>query len=239
MNTFNPITIILPTKNHEKSIYINIDKLYNFLENNFRDFQILILSNGSTKENISILSDKKFKNPKIDVVFLDQKGKGFAVRYGLINSRFDDVLIYDSDFSYNMELINEIYLDGQPISPFVTATRVVNKELFNTLSFVRYVAGLTFNLIVRKYLDINSKDTQAGFKLISKKEFTNCSQFISDDYLFDIELFILSEKINLNRKEIKVYSLNSPLGSNINLFSDSIKMLKNLIQIKKYYRVQS
>ena len=72
MNTFNPITIILPTKNHEKSIYINIDKLYNFLENNFKDFQILILSNGSTKENISILSDKKFKNPKIDVVFLDQ-----------------------------------------------------------------------------------------------------------------------------------------------------------------------
>ena len=75
--------------------------------------------------------------------------------------------------------------------------------------------------------------------MISKKEFTNCSQFISDDYLFDIELFILSEKINLKRKEIKVYSLNSPLGSNINLFSDSIKMLKNLIQIKKYYRVQS
>ena len=54
MNTFNPITIILPTKNHEKSIYINIDKLYNFLENNFKDL-ILILSNGSTKENISIL----------------------------------------------------------------------------------------------------------------------------------------------------------------------------------------
>ena len=74
-NPINPITIILPTKNHEKSIYMNIDKLYNFLENNFKDFQILILSNGSTKENISILSDKKFKNPKIDVVFLDQKGK--------------------------------------------------------------------------------------------------------------------------------------------------------------------
>ena len=52
MNTFNPITIVLPTKNHEKSIYINIEKLYNFLENNFKDFQILILSNGSTEENV-------------------------------------------------------------------------------------------------------------------------------------------------------------------------------------------
>ena len=96
-------------------------------------------------------------------------------------------------------------------------------------------------LVSRQLIELNTaKDylDEIEYETL-KKEFTNCSQFISDDYLFDIELFILSEKINLNRKEIKVYSLNSPLGSNINLFSDSIKMLKNLIQIKKYYRVQS
>ena len=71
-----------------------------------------------------------------------------------------------------------------------------------------------------------------------KKEFNNFSQVILMIIYLTLSC-LFSEKINLNRKEIKVYSLNSPLGSNINLFSDSIKMLKNLIQIKKYYRVQS
>ena len=43
---------------------IPVSKNENFLENNFKDFQILILSNGSTEENVSILYDKKFRNPK-------------------------------------------------------------------------------------------------------------------------------------------------------------------------------
>ena len=145
MNIFEPITIVLPSKNHEKSIFININQLYDFLNNNFADFQILILSNGSSEENISILSNEIFSKPKIDIKILDPKGKGHAVRYGLINSKFDDVLLFDSDFSYNIELINQIYNDGKPISPFISATRIVNKDLFDTLSFVRYIAGTTFN----------------------------------------------------------------------------------------------
>ena len=235
MKNLQPITVVLPSKNHEKSISINLEGLYSFMEKHFINFQILIISNGSSKKNTAILTSKIFKDKKIDIVTFESKGKGHAIKYGLKNSKYDQVLLFDSDFSYDVELISEVYENNIPIAPFVFARRVVNKNLFSTLSLIRYIAGVIFNFSVRKFLKIDSKDTQAGFKFINKLQFKECSEFISNDYLYDVELFLLSKKYNIESKSVNVYSLNAPLGSNINIIRDSLIMLKNLYKIKKHY----
>ena len=235
MENLQPLTVVLPSKNHERSISINLESLYSFLEKHFIDFQILIISNGSSKENTNLLNSKIFKNKKIDLVIFESKGKGHAIKYGLKNSKYDHVLLFDSDFSYDVELISKVYKNNFPIAPFVYARRVINKNLFSTLSLIRYVAGIIFNFSVRNYLKINSKDTQAGFKFINKLQFKECIEFISNDYLYDVELFLLSNRHNIETKEINVYSLNAPLGSNINIIRDSLIMIKNLYKIKKHH----
>ena len=53
------ISIILPTKNHEEAVVNNIDGLNNFLSNNFENFEILILSNGSMSQNVDLLKKAK------------------------------------------------------------------------------------------------------------------------------------------------------------------------------------
>jgi len=235
MENLQPLTVVLPSKNHERSIKINLESLYFFLEKHFIDFQILIISNSSSEENTNLLSLKIFKDKKIDIVILKSKGKGNAVKQGLKNSKYDHVLLFDSDFSYDVELISKVYENNIPIAPFVVARRVINKNLFSTLSLIRYVAGVIFNFSVRKYLKINSKDTQAGFKFIDKLQFKKCIEFISNDYLYDVELFLLSNRDNIETKEINVFSLNAPLGSNINIIRDSLIMFKNLYKIKKHH----
>lgn len=235
MENLQPLTVVLPSKDHEKSICINLEDLYSFLEKHFIDFQILIISNGSSEDNTNLLNSKIFKNKKIDIVIFESKGKGHAIKYGLKNSKFDHVLLFDSDFSYDVELISKVYENNFPIAPFVFARRVINKNLFFTLSLIRYMAGVIFNFLVRKYLKINSKDTQAGFKFINKLQFKECIEFISNDYLYDVELFLLSNRYNIETKEINVYSLNAPLGSNINIIRDSLIMFKNLYKIKKHH----
>ncbi len=235
MKNLDPVTVVLPSKNHEKSIFLNIEKLLRFLDENFAEYQIMIISNGSTKQNVKQLDNEVFENEKIDISIIDPLGKGHAVKHGLNNSKFNHVILFDSDFSYDVELIHKVYQKGVPIAPFVCARRVVNRELFSTLSLLRYFAGITFNFAVRRFLKINSKDTQAGFKFIDKSRFQQFSKFYSNDYLYDVELFLLAQKYNIETKEICVRSLNTPLGSNIKLFSDSLIMLRNLYKIKKHY----
>tara|TARA_B100000242_G_scaffold265573_1_gene213803 strand:+ start:3105 stop:3824 length:720 start_codon:yes stop_codon:yes gene_type:complete len=235
MNKYIETSILLPTKNHEKIIKRNISFLRSFMGEHFQNYEILIISNNSSLENAKILEESFFQDPNIRIKFLDEKGKGSAVRWGLNNSKYKNVILYDSDFSYSFDLFHHFFEKDLPISPFIYAKRKLNREIILKTPVLRLVAGYIFNLIVRGYLQISAKDTQAGLKFINLEEFKNASKFENNEYLYDVELFLLAKKSNIEPLSIDVLEISNSNNSNINLISDSIKMLKNLREIKYQY----
>ena len=235
MNKYIETSILLPTKNHEKIIKRNISFLRSFMAEHFQNYEILIISNNSSFENAKILEESFFQDPNIRIKFLDEKGKGSAVRWGLNNSKYKNVILYDSDFSYSFDLFHHFFEKDLPISPFIYAKRKLNREIILKTPVLRLVAGYIFNLIVRGYLQISAKDTQAGLKFINLEEFKNASKFENNEYLYDVELFLLAKKSNIEPLSIDVLEISNSNNSNINLISDSIKMLKNLREIKYQY----
>lgn len=235
MNKYIETSILLPTKNHEKIIKRNISFLRSFMGEHFQNYEILIISNNSSLENAKILEESFFQDPNIRIKFLDEKGKGSAVRWGLNNSKYKNVILYDSDFSYSFDLFHHFFEKDLPISPFIYAKRQLNREIILKTPVLRLVAGYIFNLIVRGYLQISAKDTQAGLKFINLEEFKNASKFENNEYLYDVELFLLAKKSNIEPLSIDVLEISNSNNSNINLISDSIKMLKNLREIKYQY----
>ena len=235
MNKYVETSILLPTKNHEKIIKRNISFLRSFMGEHFQNYEILIISNNSSIENAKILEESFFQDPNIRIKFLDEKGKGSAVRWGLNNSKYKNVILYDSDFSYSFDLFHHFFEKDLPISSFIYAKRKLNREIILKTPVLRLVAGYIFNLIVRGYLQISAKDTQAGLKFINLEEFKNASKFENNEYLYDVELFLLAKKSNIEPLSIDVLEISNSNNSNINLISDSIKMLKNLREIKYQY----
>tara|TARA_B100001121_G_C18692325_1_gene623564 strand:- start:2677 stop:3396 length:720 start_codon:yes stop_codon:yes gene_type:complete len=235
MNKYIETSILLPTKNHEKIIKRNISFLKRFMGEHFQNYEILIISNNSSFDNAKILNESLFQDPNIRIKYLDEKGKGSAVRWGLNNSKYKNVIIYDSDFSYSFDLFHNFFEKKLPINPFIYAKRKLNKEIILKTPVLRLVAGYIFNLIVRIYLQIAAKDTQAGLKFINLEEFKNASKFENNEYLYDVELFLLAKKSNIEPLSMDVLEISNSNDSNINLISDSIKMLKNLREIKYQY----
>ena len=83
-----------------------------------------------------LLKNKIYNNSKIRVNISKRAGKGNAVRWGLENAKFENVIIYDSDFSYDLQLIHEFFVNGNPKSPFMYARRIINKKnYFKKLHF--------------------------------------------------------------------------------------------------------
>ncbi len=236
MINYQSTTILLPSKNHEQIINRNINKLIDFMSEHFQDFEILIVSNGSSEENETLLKNKIYNNSKIRVKISKSVGKGSAVRWGLENAKFENIIIYDSDFSYDLKLIHEFFVNGNPKNPFMYARRVINKKIISKTSTLRLIAGYVFNFIVRKYLKIPSKDTQAGLKLINLNKFFNATQFFSNDYMYDVELFLLSRILKIEPLNVDVYEVSSSNESNINLIDDSIEMFRKLKKIKVHYK---
>ena len=105
--SYGKITIILPTKNHENKIVENILTLESFLEDKYLKYQILIMSNGSTIDNKKLLESIKHDKGYIEIHYLDKTGKGNAIKEGITLSKYDHILIFDSDFSYNIELLDK------------------------------------------------------------------------------------------------------------------------------------
>ena len=116
------------------------------------------------------------------------------------------------------------------------ARRIINKKIISKTSTLRLIAGYVFNFIVRKYLKIPSKDTQAGLKFINLNKFINATQFINDDYMYDVELFLLSKILKIEPLNIDVYEVSANVQSNINLVDDSIEMFRKLKKIKIHYK---
>jgi len=227
------ITIILPTKNHEIFILENLDYINSYLKKNFTKYQIIVISNGSTKDNVNLL--KNYKKINFEHLVYEQSGKGFAVREGLKKSSYKYALICDSDFSVDIKYIEKFFKNGNPLSGFVIGSRKLDSSIVKKTPLIRLLSGGIFTFLTRNFMRINISDTQCGFKLIDKSKFKNCKQFFSNDFFYDVELFLLAKKLFINIQEVPVEYIHNEKSS-IKIFSDSFKMFLNLVSIKKKYR---
>ena len=232
------VTIVLPTKDHEQIIYKNFESLNNFCKTYISNYEILIISNGSKKTNLELITKLSAKYKFIHTK-LEESGKGLAVRYGMLNSKYDNVLIYDSDFSYNIEEFLKFFDSKNiPLAPFVHLKRKISKNIIKNTPIIRIIAGITFNLLIRIILKINSKDTQAGFKFIQKSKFKNCTNFKSDDFLYDVELFLLARNNHVKAYPIDIDTLIKSEHSNVGILKDSLQMFLKLFKLRQRYKLK-
>ncbi|MDC0978156.1 glycosyltransferase [Acidimicrobiia bacterium] len=227
------ISVILPTKDHEKFIYENIENILFFCEENFTEFEILIISNGSSDENMQLINNIEGSN--IKHFKYTQSGKGFAVKKGLMNSKFKYSLICDSDFSVEISNLKNFFINEESLSSFVIGSRKLKDSKVESTPIRRIISGGIFTFLTKNYLDIRVSDTQCGFKLIDNSKFKNAVNFTSNNFFYDIELFLLAKQSNISVIEVPVtYTHNKE--SSIRLFSDSVSMLKQIFTINRIYK---
>lgn len=227
------LTLVLPTKDHERHILDNIKYIDSYLKNNFKKYEIVVISNGSLKDNINLL--KQNNNIFINHLYFEQSGKGFAVREGIKNSSYKYVLICDADLSVDIKYVKKFFENGFPLANFVVGSRKLNDSSVEKTPLIRLISGGIFTYFTKYYLGINISDTQCGFKLIDKSKFLNCHKYYSNDFFYDVELFLLAKKLSLTISEVPVQYIHNNKSS-INLFSDSLQMFIKLLTIKKKYK---
>lgn len=228
----NELSVIIPTKDDHLRIDENIEEISNYLKKNVNSYEILIVSNGSEKKSIDYLELSKNNYPNVKHIILVEPGKGIAIKYGLINSKYRNVLYMDADSSVNIAELNKFTSKGLLISGFVVGNRK-NKNSENINSpILRQLSGFLYLKLIRLLFNLNFEDTQCGFKAIDKQIFSESFNFISKGYSFDLELFLLAKKQNIKVHEVPVRYIHN-LDSKVKIFKDTIMMLLELIVVYK------
>jgi Glycosyltransferases involved in cell wall biogenesis len=156
------LSILVPCFNEENIIYENINKLLSWsTEQNFES-EIIVINNGSTDKTESEL--RKFEE-KDTVLILNEKlkGKGFAIKRGLENCKYNKAVILDADLSADINELKTEWLEADNL--LIIGSRPLGNEINTPL--IRKFSGIVLNFIIRKIFNLDYLDTQCGFKFLS------------------------------------------------------------------------
>jgi glycosyltransferase involved in cell wall biosynthesis len=198
------VSAIVPIYNQAALIAKSLSRIREALSLANLNFEIVVVNDGSSDNTLAILEKEKENDPRIKVITYQQnKGKGYAIKQGVMQSSGDITVFIDGDLDIQPSAIIE-YVNGLSDCDFVIASkRHPRSQVDAPLS--RRVLSRIFNIIVRTTTGIKLKDTQSGLKVGNGKllrEFFKAMNI--NRYAFDVELLTIAAMMKLNIKEMPV-----------------------------------
>lgn len=200
------VDCVIPVYNEEHVLAGSVARLYAFLGEHLPyEWRIVIADNASTDGTLALAKKLTEQYPKVEVLHLDQKGRGRALRKAWLESRADVCSYMDVDLSTELEayppLIRSIADEGYDLA---TGSRLARGSR-TTRSFKREVISRTYNLIIKAVMWTRFSDAQCGFKAISRRAADVLVPLVqNNEWFFDTELLILAEKKGYRIKDIPV-----------------------------------
>ena len=223
-----------------------------FLKKQPYQSEILVVSDGSKDETVSVVEGLKNQIPNLSVIANQENhGKGWVTKQGMLQATGDVRLFMDADNSTKVDEIGKFLPffdppinissgssaeasakeDEQGFDVVIGSRRVDGAVIATHQGFFRDFLGGVFRFIVHTLVPVGVTDSQCGFKAFSVKaaEAIFPKQTIYR-WAFDVEILELARRANLKIKEVPITWVND--GESHVKFSGMVKMLFEIIQIR-------
>lgn len=234
------VEITIPVYNEEKELERNIITLYDFCNNNLKqyDWHITIADNASTDNTPLIASAIEKNNPKISHFRLEQKGRGRAVKRVWVESRRDLCIYMDLDLSTDLIHLPKLLWALQNGYDVAIGSRLARGARVIGRTFLRELISRVLNFFfIQFFFHTHFTDAQCGFKGVTHKVVENLIPKIKDnEWFFDGELLIIAEKSGYKIYEVPVHWVDNP-GSTVRLISTiwgDLMSIKRLLSTKPW-----
>ena len=231
-----PFSIVIPCFNEEGRVSETLRVTIKYLAANAPTSELIVVNDGSTDGTAGI-ARKILSGTNIATRLLENfpnRGKGAAVRSGLLAARKPIGLFFDADLSTPIEETPKLI---EPIAnsdvDIAFGSRALDRSLIGIHQpWRREQGGRVFNLLVRVATGLPFWDTQCGFKAF---RLDVCRPILDaarvNGFAFDVELLYLAQRAGLRIREIPV-RWNHAEGSKVSFFKDSLRMLREVIALR-------
>ncbi len=234
------ISLIIPMYNESAIIADAVKTFSSYMEKRFADWELIFVDDGSADGCGDVVASASEQDSRIRLCrYTPNRGKGHAVRTGVLAAEGDIILFTDCDNAYGEEavgnLADTIEKSGADI---VVGSRNLSKDGYEGYTFLRKLASKTYIKVISLAAGFKLSDSQCGIKgfraAIAKKIFSNCEV---DRFAFDLEVIMIATKLNATIAEMPVKIINHR-ESTVHVFRDSIKMLRDVHTMKKRIKKQ-
>jgi dolichol-phosphate mannosyltransferase len=198
------ISLIVPVFNQEGKISYSLKRMKQAVESAFSNYEVIVVNDGSTDNTLTILKGLALTDERMHVLsYTPNRGKGYAVRRGVLHSHGHAVMFLDGDLDISPDSIKD-YVERLNTSDLVIASKRHPKSTV-VIPSSRAFLSRAFNLLVRVATGIPQKDTQAGFKVGNGEKMRTIFKNTSiNRYAFDVEFFTIASILHLKVQEMPV-----------------------------------
>jgi glycosyltransferase involved in cell wall biosynthesis len=228
------LSIVIPAYNESVRIEATLERVMTCVSEQGWDAEVLVVDDGSKDDTAAIVQRWMNDHPRLHMVKNPgNKGKGYSVRNGLLQSAGDIVMFTDADLSSPMEeaqrLITAIE-DGADVaigSRWMDRTRqTIHQPLY------RQFFGRCFNWVTRRIMGLPFKDTQCGFKAFKREAAQVIFRLQTiERWGFDPEILFIARKLNYTITEVPV-TWGHDERSRMSYLKDGMKMLEDMVVIR-------
>ena len=232
------LSLVIPAYNEVKRLPASLRDVRSFFSKwPESSIEVLVMIEKSSDGTLDAARSAVAGDSRFQVIDnLVHRGKGFAVKSGMLRARGELVFFMDADLSTPLSEILKFaaHFSDHPETSVVIGSRSDAKsEVLKRQKWFRQSLGRGFNKFVQAFGIAGIKDTQCGFKAFRAKA---CREIFSrqtlDGFAFDVEVLLLASRLGFKTDVRPVVWINSP-DSKVRVLIDPLKMLWDLIRIRR------
>jgi dolichyl-phosphate beta-glucosyltransferase len=234
------LSVVIPAFNEEKSLPETLNSVLGYLKKQNYSWEVIVSNDGSLDHTRDLVLE--FQKSFPELILVDSQinhGKGLAVKNGALQSQGELVLFMDADNSTKINEIEKAFpllaLDGSrsalnAADIVIASRRLKDSKIIESQPIHRRLLGEFFRIFVKVVFGLAYDDTQAGFKVFSRKAKKVFELQTLSSFGFDVELLFLAKKLGLKTKEIPIQWKNSA-NSHVSL-KKMVQAMVDLIKLR-------
>ena len=230
------LSIIIPAYNEEERLPRALETISAFLAKQSYQAEILVVENGSRDRTLEIARQYETQLGNLRVFHENARGKGLAVKRGMLEAHGVYRFICDTDLSMPIEEVNRFIPPEQNGVDVVIASREAPGAVRYDEPAYRHYIGRVFNTMVRLLALPGLQDTQCGFKCFRDEVAESVfSLQTMPGMAFDVEALFIARRLGYDISEIPI-PWYFDADSRVRLVQDSMKMALDLLSIRRNAR---
>ena len=236
------LSIVIPAYDEERRVLATLQRVLEYLGRQSYASEVLVVDDGSTDATAALVRGFAEGHPQVRLIEQPHRGKGHAVKSGMLAARGRFRFLCDADLAMPIEEVAGFLPPALPEVEVAIGSREAPGAQRHGEPAYRHLMGWLFNRVVRTVAVRGLLDTQCGFKCFRGDVAEHLfSQQRLDGFGFDVEVLFLAQKGGLRIAEVPI-NWYYQRESKVHPVRDTLRMLQEVLQVRwnflrGYYRI--